>query len=64
MYARVKLCGKKGMIKKLCARSCSNNPYQIDSTKPKPFENIPGPRALPVIGTLYKYVPFIGKNNI
>ncbi|XP_018371856.1 PREDICTED: cytochrome P450 302a1, mitochondrial-like [Trachymyrmex cornetzi] len=63
MYARVKLCGKKGTIKKLCARSCSNNPYQSDSTKPKPFENIPGPRALPVIGTLYKYVPFIGEYN-
>ncbi|XP_018342302.1 PREDICTED: cytochrome P450 302a1, mitochondrial isoform X2 [Trachymyrmex septentrionalis] len=63
MYARVKLCGKKGMIKKLCSRSCSNNLHQIDSTKPKPFESIPGPRALPVIGTLYKYVPFIGEYN-
>ncbi|KAG5306600.1 CP302 protein, partial [Acromyrmex insinuator] len=63
MYARVKLCEKKGMIKKLCARVCSNNPYQIDSAKPKPFENIPGPRSLPVIGTLYKYVPFIGEYN-
>lgn len=25
-----------------------------------PFEDIPGPRSYPVIGTLHKYLPFIG----
>ena len=30
--------------------------------QPKPFEDIPGPRSLPVVGTLYKYLPLIGKN--
>ncbi|XP_011500081.1 PREDICTED: cytochrome P450 302a1, mitochondrial [Ceratosolen solmsi marchali] len=27
----------------------------------RPFDEIPGPRALPLIGTLYKYLPFIGE---
>ncbi|XP_071640318.1 cytochrome P450 302a1, mitochondrial [Temnothorax longispinosus] len=63
MYARVKLCGGRGIIKKLRAQSCSINQCHVDSTEPKPFENIPGPRSLPVIGTLYKYLPFIGEYN-
>lgn len=31
-----------------------------NSVKVKKFEEIPGPRTYPVIGTLYKYFPFIG----
>lgn len=27
------------------------------------FEDIPGPRSYPVIGTLYKYLPIIGKRD-
>ncbi|KAJ8732686.1 hypothetical protein PYW07_015285 [Mythimna separata] len=29
----------------------------------KPFEEIPGPKSYPVVGTLYKYAPFIGDYN-
>ncbi|XP_015433714.1 PREDICTED: cytochrome P450 302a1, mitochondrial, partial [Dufourea novaeangliae] len=29
--------------------------------QPKPFEDIPGPKSLPIIGTLYKYLPVIGE---
>ncbi|XP_046391836.1 cytochrome P450 302a1, mitochondrial-like [Ischnura elegans] len=29
--------------------------------KEKPFQDIPGPKSLPVIGTLWKYIPYIGK---
>ncbi|XP_012530944.1 cytochrome P450 302a1, mitochondrial isoform X2 [Monomorium pharaonis] len=61
MYSRVKLCGKKEIILKICARSCSINPCHVVDIEPKPFENIPGPRSLPIIGTLYKYLPFIGE---
>lgn len=61
MYTRVKQCIGRGTIKKLYARSCSTDPSHVE---PKPFEDIPGPRSLPVIGTLYKYLPFIGKNSI
>lgn len=25
------------------------------------FDHIPGPKSYPLIGTLYKYLPFIGK---
>ncbi|XP_066583549.1 cytochrome P450 302a1, mitochondrial [Prorops nasuta] len=28
---------------------------------PRPFKDIPGPRPLPIIGTLYKYLPVIGE---
>lgn len=27
----------------------------------KQFEEIPGPKSLPVLGTLYQYLPLIGK---
>ncbi|KAK7065723.1 hypothetical protein SK128_011715, partial [Halocaridina rubra] len=27
----------------------------------RPFEDIPGPLSLPIVGTLYLYLPFIGK---
>lgn len=27
----------------------------------KMFEEIPGPKSLPVIGTLYQYLPFVGE---
>lgn len=31
------------------------------STKVKPFDEIPGPKSLPLIGTLYQYIPIFGK---
>lgn len=64
MYARVKLCGRRGTINILCARSCTINPCRSETIEAKPFEDIPGPRSLPVIGTLYKYLPFIGKRTV
>lgn len=30
------------------------------SSKPRKFEDIPGPKSLPIIGTMYKYLPYIG----
>lgn len=64
MCSRGKLCGRKETILKLCAQSYSINPCRADGiVEPKPFENIPGPKSLPLIGTLYKYLPFIGKHN-
>lgn len=27
----------------------------------RPFEDIPGPRSLPLVGTLYHYLPFVGQ---
>ncbi|XP_043269589.1 cytochrome P450 302a1, mitochondrial [Venturia canescens] len=27
----------------------------------RPFQDIPGPKALPIVGTLHKYLPFIGE---
>lgn len=64
MYTRVKQCIGSGAIKKLYVRSCSTVPCHVEGNKPKPFEDIPGPRSLPLIGTLYKYLPFIGKNSV
>lgn len=28
------------------------------------FEEIPGPKSYPIVGTLYKYVPYIGKFSV
>lgn len=65
MYARVKrYAGREEMKKFHVRRFCSTNLKHVDATiQPKPFEDIPGPRSLPVIGTLYKYLPYIGKHN-
>lgn len=41
----------------LCSRATTGF-----SLKPRPFEEIPGPKSLPFIGTLYKYFPYLGKN--
>ncbi|XP_017795062.1 PREDICTED: cytochrome P450 302a1, mitochondrial-like [Habropoda laboriosa] len=32
---------------------------ETNEVQPKPFSDIPGPKSLPVIGTLYKYLPLI-----
>lgn len=29
----------------------------------KPFEDMPGPKSLPVIGNVHRFLPFIGKYN-
>ncbi|XP_068210223.1 cytochrome P450 302a1, mitochondrial-like [Palaemon carinicauda] len=36
-------------------------PTVLGREKAKPFEDIPGPKSLPFVGTLYLYLPFIGK---
>lgn len=64
MYTRVKQFIGNGTIKKLYVRSCATDSSHVEENEPKPFEDIPGPRSLPIIGTLYKYLPFIGKNSI
>lgn len=60
MYARVKIEMRR-MIKEFCTRSYSVNFSHVNTSVPKSFKDIPGPTSLPVIGTLYKYLPFIGK---
>lgn len=54
-------------VKRIYARARPANAKHAetrDANEPKPFEDIPGPISLPIIGTLYKYIPSIGKNNI
>lgn len=62
MYTRVKqYLGRKIIKNFYITRFCSTDQSHIDRNEPKPFEEIPGPRSLPIIGTLYKYLPFIGE---
>ncbi|XP_032676874.1 cytochrome P450 302a1, mitochondrial [Odontomachus brunneus] len=49
--------------KKLFVRSCSANSRRVETQDVKPFDNIPGPKSWPIVGTLYKYLPFIGEYN-
>lgn len=64
MYTRVKqYLGRKIIKNFYITRFCSTDQSHIDRNEPKPFEEIPGPRSLPIIGTLYKYLPFIGKKQ-
>lgn len=39
------------------AKNYSSTGFKLN---PRPFEDIPGPKSLPIIGTLYKYLPYIG----
>ena len=34
---------------------------EADKTNVRPFEEIPGPKGLPLLGTLLEYLPIIGK---
>lgn len=54
MYFR--LCWKNSMT---VHRSLTTTGFSTDS---KPFDSIPGPKSLPIFGTLYKYLPVIGEN--
>lgn len=38
--------------------------YVSNFSKEKKFEEIPGPVSLPIFGTLYQYLPFLGKKRI
>lgn len=65
MYARVNRCaGRQIIVKSYVRRSSSTNYKHVDASRYKPFEDIPGPRSFPLIGTLYKYLPLIGKHRI
>lgn len=33
----------------------------VDDPVPRPFGKIPGPRALPLLGNIWRYLPYIGK---
>nr|XP_003701074.1 PREDICTED: cytochrome P450 302a1, mitochondrial [Megachile rotundata]XP_012135499.1 PREDICTED: cytochrome P450 302a1, mitochondrial [Megachile rotundata]XP_012135500.1 PREDICTED: cytochrome P450 302a1, mitochondrial [Megachile rotundata] len=63
MYTRLKKCDaitrKKACVKFYCdLAKCEVETNEIQA---KPFKDIPGPKSLPVIGTLYKYLPIIGE---
>ncbi|XP_076242279.1 cytochrome P450 302a1, mitochondrial [Calliopsis andreniformis] len=58
MYAGLKKW-KPCMSKKLYVQFYSDN--LTNKVQPKPFKDIPGPKSLPLIGTLYKYLPLIGE---
>lgn len=64
MFSRLRKLRTSLMSKKLCSclfvKYCTDVPV-IDRTVPHNFQDIPGPRSLPIIGTLYKYMPLIGE---
>ncbi|XP_034189588.2 cytochrome P450 302a1, mitochondrial [Osmia lignaria lignaria] len=62
MYRRLKKCSNAVIRKKVYVRFYSDNPGKCE-IQGKPFKDIPGPRSLPIIGTLYKYLPLIGEYN-
>lgn len=39
-------------------------PIEANSIETKPFSHIPGPKPLPLIGNLWRYMPIIGKSAI
>lgn len=45
--------------------SCPVKPLSGESSVPnsKPFDTIPGPKSFPFIGTLWKYLPVLGKEK-
>ncbi|CAL7949211.1 unnamed protein product [Xylocopa violacea] len=65
MYAQFKKCSQCITQGKLYVKFYSDNvtkcQIKTDNRQPRPFSDIPGPKSLPIIGTLYKYLPFIGE---
>lgn len=41
--------------------TCSGENKEAGRAHVRKFEEIPGPKSYPIIGTLYKYAPYIGK---
>nr|BAN66312.1 cytochrome P450 302A1 [Mamestra brassicae] len=46
--------------------ACSGENKEVQNEKGhvKSFEEIPGPKCYPIVGTLYKYAPYIGDYNV
>ncbi|KAE8741097.1 hypothetical protein FOCC_FOCC013355 [Frankliniella occidentalis] len=36
---------------------------QVGQVRPRPYQDIPGPPGLPVIGNTWRFLPIIGKQN-
>ncbi|KAK2588152.1 hypothetical protein KPH14_004202 [Odynerus spinipes] len=53
----------KKLCRSLLANYCSGVPV-IERLFTKNFEDMPGPKSLPFVGTLYKYIPFIGEYSL
>ncbi|XP_078044253.1 cytochrome P450 302a1, mitochondrial [Augochlora pura] len=65
MYARYQTCSvlkrKRNVYKRFyCGCLVGNRPGENEGP-PRPFGDVPGPKSLPIIGTLYKYLPGIGE---
>lgn len=52
---------RKKLFIKFCSNEFTKSKIKKNHSQPKTFYDIPGPKSLPIIGTLYKYLPFIGK---
>lgn len=52
---------RKKLFIKFYSNEFTKSKIKINHSQPKAFYDIPGPKSLPIIGTLYKYLPFIGK---
>lgn len=50
-------------VRLFCIVSESSNSTETTEKNAKPFKDIPGPKGVFGIGTLYKYFPIIGKTN-
>ncbi|XP_031849352.1 cytochrome P450 302a1, mitochondrial [Nomia melanderi] len=67
MYTRLKRCSRFQCRKNVCTQFHCGSFMECrivsHECQPKPFRDIPGPKSLPIIGTLYKYLPIIGEYN-
>lgn len=52
---------RKKLFIKFYSNEFTKSKIKINHSQPKAFYDIPGPKSLPIIGTLYKYLPFIGE---
>ncbi|KAG7210918.1 hypothetical protein KM043_016295 [Ampulex compressa] len=65
MYSRLRGQAGSALRKRPYVRFCSDNfsgcVRKVLEPRSRPFKDIPGPKSLPLIGTLYKYLPLIGE---
>lgn len=52
---------RKKLFIKFWSNEFTKSKIKKNHSQPKTFYDIPGPKSLPIIGTLYKYLPFIGE---
>lgn len=50
------------VVEKTVQEADETSKKRVEKIEAKPFESMPGPKGLPIVGNIWRYFPLIGKN--